>query len=305
MILSDLSADEVSERLRTRGLAFCCGPFVVRVVSPIAAIVRALCLLYADHELAASDAFADYHLELKRPPGLRRWIKPLVVFNFDGNHPFNPLILSHAYPLFEWAFNWSIAAHAHQYLILHAAVVERGGRALIMPAPPGSGKSTLTAALISRGWRLLSDEMALIDIEDRRLVPLPRPISLKNQSLDIIGRFVPSAVFSEVTHNTSKGTIAHMKVPAEHVRRSGETARGGWIVFPKYTPGAAAALMARSKAGTVMQLGRNAFNYYIHGRRGFEALADLVDTGECRDFEYGDLDEAVACLDRLQASGTQ
>jgi predicted ATPase len=33
-------------------------------------------------------------------------------------------------------------------------VVERDGHALILPAMPGSGKSTLTAALVQRGWRL-------------------------------------------------------------------------------------------------------------------------------------------------------
>jgi predicted ATPase len=30
---------------------------------------------------------------------------------------------------------------------------------VILPAPPGSGKSTLCAALVTRGWRLLSDEL--------------------------------------------------------------------------------------------------------------------------------------------------
>ena len=53
--------------------------------------------------------------------------------------------------------------HAHQYLIIHAAVVEKNGLAAILPAPPGSGKGTLTAGSVLSGWRLLSDELTLID----------------------------------------------------------------------------------------------------------------------------------------------
>jgi hypothetical protein len=302
--ISELSADGVAERLRRRGLAFHCGPFLIRVVSTIPAIARGLCLLYGDMPLAESEEFVDYHLEFNRARGLRGWVKPLVAFNFDGSRPFNPLVIAQAYPLFEWALNWCIAFHSHQYLILHAAVVERDGRTLIMPAPPGSGKSTLTAALISRGWRLFSDEMALIDIATRRLVPAPRPVCLKNESLEVIRRFVPGAVLSGMTHDTAKGTIAHMKAPAEHVHRAGETATSGWIVAPKYVAGAAATLAERPKAGAHMYLARNAFNYAIHGRAGFDMVADLVESSGCFDFHYGDLDEAVACLDRLPASGS-
>jgi HprK-related kinase A len=227
-----------------------------------------------------------------------------VAFNFDGNRPFQPLTIGHAYPLFEWALNWCIAIHAHQFVNLHAAVIERAGRVLIMPGPPGSGKSTLTAALVARGWRLFSDEMGLIDIEDRRFVPLPRPISLKNQSLDVIGRFAPGAVFNEVTHNTAKGTIAHMKTQADHVRRAGERAPGGWIVSPSYVAGAAATLRPQSKAKALMQLGRNAFNYNLQGARGFDIVGNLVDECACYEFEYGDLDEAVRCFDALAATAS-
>jgi HprK-related kinase A len=82
--------------------------------------------------------------------------------------------------MLEWGMNWCIASHMHYYLMLHAAVLERDGHALIMPGDPGAGKSTLTAALMLDGWRLLSDEIALIDRNDGLLYGLARPVSLKN-----------------------------------------------------------------------------------------------------------------------------
>ena len=69
--------------------------------------------------------------------------------------------------MLEWGLNWCVAGHAHQYLMLHAAALERNGRAVILPGDPGAGKSTLTAALMLSGWRLLSDEITLVDRERR------------------------------------------------------------------------------------------------------------------------------------------
>jgi HprK-related kinase A len=302
---AELTDTEIAHRLRTSGLAICCGPFIVRITSPIPAVAEGISLLYADYPLPESDDFADFHLVVAPPFGLRRWVRRQVVFTLDGFRPFEPLPIAHAYPLFEWALNWCIANVAHQYLILHAAVIERHGRAVILPGPPMSGKSTLCAGLVSRGWRLLSDELTLIGTEDHKVAPVPRPISLKNESLDVIRNFVPGVVFNSVTHDTAKGTVTHMKVPVAHIRRAQETAVAGWVVFPKYIAGAAATLTSRKKADSMMQLGRNAFNYGLLGQRGFDALGDVVEASEIYDFQYSDLNQAVAVFDRLCPPGVQ
>ena len=49
-----------------------------------------------------------------------------------------------------------------------------------------------------------------------------------------------------------------------------------------------------------MQLVDNAFNYSIHGRTGFEILADVVGASGCFEFTYGGaLDDAARVFDRL------
>src|SRR3546814_10587342 len=95
--------------------------------------------------------------------------------------------------MLEWGLNWCIGAHGHQFLIIHAAVIARNGLAAILPGAPGSGKSTLTACLVHNGWRLLSDEMALVSLQDGGLTALARPISLKNRSIDLIADLLRSA----------------------------------------------------------------------------------------------------------------
>jgi hypothetical protein len=204
--------------------------------------------------------------------------------------------------MLEWGLNWCVSSHCHQYLIVHAAVLERSGRALVLPAPPGSGKSTLCAGLVSRGWRLLSDELTLIEPLSGNIVALARPISLKNDSIEIIRRFAPGSVLGPTVHDTLKGSVAHLKAPADSVRRAAEPARPGWIVLPRYEPGAQASLAPLSKGRAFMQLADNAFNYSLHGRGGFEVLARMIEACTCYEFAYSDLDEAARMYDRLAAS---
>lgn len=299
MLLSELPPAERVRRLQNEGLALRTGPFVFRIQSPIPLVHQGLDLLYAANPLAGDAEFVDFDLRLDWANGLRRWVRPQVRFLFDGTSPFEPLHVDHAYPLLEWSMNWCISTHAHQYLLLHAAVVERGGCAAILAAPPGSGKSTLCAGLIHRGWRLLSDELGMVDLVTGLLWPLARPVSLKNESIGIIRAFQPGSVFSEETLDTTKGTVALLKADPAHVARMDEPARPRWVVFPRYVRDAPATLAPRPKADSMMELGTNAFNYALLGQSGFEALSDLISASDCYDFSYGRLDDAVAVFDTL------
>jgi len=299
LIIADLSADELRRELDGAGLRIRVGPIVVAVRSSFSAVADGLALQYAAHAIGPPD-FADFHVSVEPPLSPRRWFAPQALFRFDGGPPFTPLPAAQAFPLFEWGLNWCICAHCHQYVVVHAAVLARKGRAMILPAPPGSGKSTLCAALAARGWRLLSDELTLIDIETGVIVPIPRPISLKNASIATIARFWPEAPMGAIVPDTLKGSVAHLQPPAQSVRSSADMAVPAWIVVPRYRPAAAAELVPLGRSAAFMQLADNAFNYSTHGRRGFERLVDVVDRSQCFGFTYGGaLEDAVLTFDRL------
>jgi HprK-related kinase A len=297
VIVADLSPVELDRALQ-QGLPLRTGPVVCRITSTLLRVRNGIALLYAQHAIGPDD-FADFHVRVALPQSLRRWLRPNAYFYIDGTSPFNPLPADQAFPLLEWGLNWCVTAHCVKYLTLHAAVVERNGRAMILPAPPGSGKSTLCAGLISRGWRLLSDELALIDPESVLLAPNPRPVSLKNASIDIIRSFAPEAVFSPVVQETVKGRVAHLRPPSESVKRSDESVRPGWVVLPRYVAGQEARLERMAKAEALLRLAENSFNYATHGQRGFEVLADVVDQSECYSFSYSNLDEAATLFASL------
>jgi HprK-related kinase A len=288
--------------LRTTGAVIEIGPFLVRLRSRLPAVASAIALHYVAQLRAPDTPFCDFHVRLDPSRGLRRWWRPQARFYLDETSPFKPLPLSQAYPLFEWGLNWCIAQHGHRFLMIHAAVVERDGAALILPGAPGSGKSTLCAGLSLSGWRLLSDEFALIALDTGQATPLPRPVSLKNAAIGVIRERFPSAVLGVETHDTTKGTVAHLKPPPAAVQRAGDTALPAWIVFPEFQPGTPDRLEPLPKGQALLRLADSSFNYSILGARGFETGADLVDGCGCYQMNYSDLDASLGLLDGLTGS---
>jgi HprK-related kinase A len=302
LILGDLGDGVAGQLASHQGLRLRAGPFTFCLQSSDPAVAKGLQLLYDQFPLVGSAEFIDFYVRVSRVPGIRRYLRPQVRFELDGRIPFKPLPFDQAFPLLEWGMNWSISAHAHQYLILHAAVLEKNGRALVMPAPPGSGKSTLCAALAFRGWRLLSDELTLIDRSSGAVIGLARPVSLKNASIDVIQAFLHNPVMTEAVHDTSKGSVAHLRAPEASVRKSQAVALPAWVVFPKFVADSPLKSHTTSKAQAFMRLADQAFNYSLLGAEGFELLAGIVDLCETYEFSYGDLDEAVGWFAALEVS---
>ena len=253
--------------------------------------------LYADFPLSPDNSLIDFLIDIASPNRFRRWFRPQVNFNFDGVRPFKPLPINQAFAMFEWGLNWVIANHAHQFAIVHAATVEKNGRGYIFPGAPGSGKSTLCAALVCRGWRLLSDEMALISLNDGLIWPIPRPVSLKNASIEIIRKFTNGVVLGDMVVDTAKGNIAHMRPPKASVEAANVPVEPFAVVFPTYRAEAKTEFVEITKGQTLMRLAENCFNYPVLGAAGFNCLADAVAQSRCYTAVYSDLDDVIAALE--------
>lgn len=299
--LHSLSPQALQQRLSGPGLCLLISPFVMHIRSPISVVARGLGSLYAEYLFAdpGPSVFADFHVAVLPQ---RRWYKPLSVFQMDGLQPFTPLALEEAFAFLEWGMNWCVTSHCHRLLTIHSAVLENHGHVVLLPAPPGSGKSTLCAALMLNGWRLLSDEMALLDVDTGRVLPFPRPVSLKNRSIDVIRQLDPTVVIGPVAHDTMKGTVAHLKVSPLSLEQARVSAPPAWIVFPKYEEGASLVVTERPKAQALVELASNSFNHHVHGRTGFEALSRVTDRSACHDLRYGDLNQALRWFAELKPS---
>lgn len=299
MSIADLPLAEVRRRLRGEGLSLDCGLIRVRVRSDVPGFAEVLRTLYGAHPLASSSGFHDVTVHLPVQRSWRDRFKAKVQFLLDGDAPFEALPVETHLPMFEWGLNWCVASRCHRQLLLHAGVVAREGLGILIPALPGSGKSTLTAALASRGYRLLSDEFGALRLRDLSLLPLVRPVSLKNESIEVMARFAPEAVIGPTFRNTRKGDVAHVAPTAQSVATRHEPAAPVLIVFPQFRDGASLAVEAVDDAIAFIKVSGNSFNYELLGERGFDALTRLVQRCRCYRVTYGDLHAAVAAMDEL------
>ena len=299
MRLGDLPLRRLQDQLAGPGLALDFGLARARVRSRLPQLAPALHLLYADFPVTEPEGFFDVTATMRPVSGLRRWVRPQVRFILDAKEPFEPFPADTHLPLLEWGLNWAIANRSNHVLLLHAGVLERGGKALLLPALPGSGKSTLTAALSMRDFRLLSDEFGAVSLSDGAILPVLRPVSLKNQSIEVIRAFAQNATIGPVFPRTRKGRVAHLAPPADSVAKRRVAARPALIVFPRFIPGARSMLDAMPKTQAFAKLAANSFNYEILGPEAFEAMADLIQSCDCYRLGYSDLTDAIGILTEL------
>lgn len=299
MKIKDIPVNELVKLAKSEtGLPVSIGPFTIRLRTEERGFLQIFSLLYQDFNVVLNQ-FVDFHIDIRRPSGYRRWVNPQVIFIHDGQVLFEPFPLSHAMPLFEWGLNWCISRQAHQNLMLHAGVVEKYGKAIIFPALPGSGKSTLSSALGLSGWRFLSDEFGLVRGTDGFLLPIPRPVPLKNESIQVIQDFSSKAVLGPLFPETRKGTVAHLQPPTESVEQSRELVKPAMIIFPRYQADSETIITEVSKHFSFPRLSTNAFNYEVMGLTGFERVRDIINSCRCFNLKYSDLNDVITRLDEM------
>jgi HprK-related kinase A len=300
--LLDIPPATVRASLSGQGLWLDYGAAALRLRSDSALLATQIQSVYPHFPFVTDADWADLHVQIEQPGGLRRWFAPQCVFRCDSQQPFQPFPADCPLPLLEWGGNWLIGQRLNNLLLLHAGAVERDGLALVLPALPGAGKSILTAALSLSGWRLLSDEFGAYDPALGVFHALLKPIALKNESIRVIRRFAPGAHLGPEFPKTRKGTVVHLAADANAVARRHDLALPGAVILPRWVAGSATKLEPLAPDQLFPAVAFNSFNYSTLGAVGFDAVVGLVRRCSGWSLVYSDLTDALTAIDRLWPS---
>jgi len=164
---------------------------------------------------------------------------------------------------------------------VHAAALEHEGRALLLVAESGGGKSTTTWALLHHGFLYGSDELAPVDPRTGRVHGFPSALCLKAPPPDSFP--LPAGVIRAArTHYVPVECL-----PAPLARFPSPLAT---IFFMHYRPGAAPPSvreLGAAEAGA--RLFAQALNALAHPREGLDAAIDIARRSRCFSLETGDL----------------
>lgn len=273
------------------------GPVGFRIGSDWQRPIDELRDLYADYP-APNDGIPDFSVRLFAARPWRRFIRPSVMIGGDFVLPeAAPLPLAQGLLAAEMGMNLQMALGQRRYLLLHASVVERDGRAMLMTGESGAGKSTLAAMLAARGWRLMGDEFALLDPATGLVHAFPRLISLKNAAIRVMETALPDARFGPLLAGTPKGDIRHLVPDARAIAAMDQPACPALLLFPRF--GFEAATRPVRPGEVFVRLTQASTNYVAMGERGFDALSGLVATVPSWAVDYPDTDAAIDQVETL------
>jgi len=182
---------------------------------------------------------------------------------------------------------------------LHAAAVSDGEQCIVLAGSGGSGKSTLTAALLKADLIYLGDDVIPLDRTTREAVPLPLSLNLKPGSLPVLERYYPG--IRSLPAVSANGWKVHFFPPpqfAEHRPRRSDPVKH--LVFVKYEVGV---LTRLSPIGST-----EALRLLLEGeslpRRPLQAdtvgeMIDWIASVPAYTLRYDNLDDATACVQNL------
>jgi hypothetical protein len=162
---------------------------------------------------------------------------------------------------------------------LHGSAVAVDGRAIVLVGPPGAGKSTTAAAYAHRGFRVLSDDVSVLDDRDGNLLVHPGNPRLRLWSHSVQTLFGAPDALPRLTPNWDKryldlgdnaSSFQKTPLPLGAVYVLGERSESTWAPFVEPV----------SLQDGLMELVGNTYVNYLLDRtmraREFELLSKLI-----------------------------
>ena len=196
---------------------------------------------------------------------------------------------------------WVTTVDNHDYFLdIHAGVIGDGSSCILLPAAPGSGKSTLTASLVHAGFQYFSDEVALLEEGSFNVFPVPLAICVKSTGIDALAEKFPILRTLEVHQRGDGKQVTYMPPSAGWLPTNNNALPVAALVFPRYSPGASTSFVPLSKCDALKRLlGECKVVSTPLDVAKVGALVEWISRTPCHSLGYGSTDDAISAVRSL------
>lgn len=177
--------------------------------------------------------------------------------------------------------------------ILHAGAVTLHGRAVLVAGASGTGKSSLVAWLVDRGWSYLTDEACVVD---GGIVGLARALLIKAGAADSVASL---RAFRDAPRVPVGTDTAFAPAAAAALTANDTPLPCGMIVLPRFVPGCRLEITSVSPADAAFRLMACNLNARNLPDGGLRAIARVSRAAPCVTLQYGDYAQLDGVLDVL------
>lgn len=193
---------------------------------------------------------------------------------------------------------WEQAIEHYDFLFyIHAGVVGTGDRCVLLPAAAGSGKSSLTAALVHRGYRYLSDEVALIKPVTFLVPPVPLAVCLKSTGWDVMSRYFPH-IGELMRHQRFDSKVVRYVPPARAAMQQSD-AHVSHIVFPRYDANAATEIRPIARSAALRRMMKECWACGRLDRTNVTELIRWIARIDCYELSFASLEDAADLVEQV------
>jgi hypothetical protein len=219
---------------------------------------------------------------------------------FDGELVASCGSLDRLPPLVKAQIRAAVVNRGDFFMELHAGAVSDERRCIVLPGAPGSGKTTLTAALAAEGFGYFSDEVVLLEEETLLVRPLPLSLSIKPGSLAPLSRYYPRLPEIPAYRREDEQEVRYLSPPPESRLVSEAPAPCGVVVFPRYDGAVSTRLLPLERAEALKRLMVECMVLpRLMERRDAANLTRWMRSITCYELTFSSLSEAVDAIERL------
>lgn len=185
----------------------------------------------------------------------------------------------------------------NQMTVIHASAVRNDTCGIIFPALGGSGKSTLTAALIRSGFDYLGDDVVPVENQHQHAVAVPLSLCLKSGSWPVLSSYYPEL----------KETPAYRRYykDVKYIHPPGvwdADTQAGWpvkcLIFPQYKQNNPVSLQRIAPTEALQRL-IDAGVWVSSEPDDVRLFIDWIESLPCYDLSFESLEEAISSVGEI------